>query len=53
MKAKCIKADPLDTIEVGKVYELVEHPFAFSIENGDMIVFAISKEVFNEHFEML
>lgn len=49
MKAKCIKADPLQWLEVGKDYECQERYNKVHIVGIGMVV---SKETFNEHFEM-
>lgn len=48
MKATCIKTDPLQTLEVGKEYEIEQHENKFIVKWAGMV---ISKEVFNEHFE--
>lgn len=49
MKATCIKADPLQWLEVGKEYECVERYNKVHILGIGMVV---SKETFNEHFEI-
>ena len=48
MKATCIKADPLQWLEVGKEYECVERYNKVHILDIGMVV---SKETFNEFFE--
>lgn len=48
MIATCIKADPLQWLEVGKKYEYVERYNKVHIVGVGMVV---SKETFNEHFE--
>lgn len=47
MIATCIKADPLQLLEVGKEYEYVERYNKVHIFGVGMVV---SKEIFNEHF---
>lgn len=48
MRAKCIKADPLEILSVGSTYEISILGDVYCIlGNG----FAMSKENFNEHFE--
>lgn len=48
MIATCIKADPLQWLEVGQKYEYVERYNKVHIVGVGMVV---SKETFNEHFE--
>lgn len=48
MKAKCIKSDPLQWLEIGKEYECIERYNKVHILGIGMVV---SKEIFNEHFE--
>lgn len=49
MKATCIKTDPLQTLEVGKDYEIEQYNDKFIVKWAGMV---ISKEVFNYHFEV-
>ena len=49
MTAKCIKADPLQWLEVGKVYECVDVGVNVVVCGTG---FVTSKENFNEMFEM-
>lgn len=49
MIATCIITDPLQTLEVGKDYEIEQYNDKFIVKYAGMIV---SKEVFNEHFEV-
>ena len=49
MIATCIKADPLQWLEVGKDYECQERYNKVHIVGIGMVV---SKEIFNEHFEI-
>jgi len=49
MIATCIKADPLQWLEVGKEYECAERYNKVHILGVGMVV---SKEIFNEHFEI-
>ena len=49
MIATCIKTDPLQTLEVGKGYEIEQYNDKFIVKWAGMV---ISKEVFNEHFEV-
>ena len=50
MKAKCIKADPLQRITVGETYECMEIGRNVMIEGAGM---AVNQEQFNEMFEKL
>ena len=50
MKAKCIKADPLQWITVGETYECMEIGRNVMIEGTGM---AVNQEQFNEMFEKL
>lgn len=49
MKAICIKTDPLQTLEVGKEYEIEQYNDKFIVVWAGAV---LSKEVFNEHFEV-
>lgn len=49
MKCLCIKTDPLQTLEVGKDYEIEQYNDNFIVKYAGMIV---SKEVFDEHFKV-
>lgn len=48
MKAKCIKADPLEILSVGTTYEISLLGNVYYILGTG---FAMNKENFNEHFE--
>lgn len=50
MRAKCIKADPLQLITVGETYECMEIGRNVTIEGTGM---AVSQEQFKEMFEKL
>ena len=48
MKAKCIKADPIEILSVGTTYEISLLGDVYYILGTG---FAMNKENFNEHFE--
>ena len=50
MRAKCIKADPLQWITVGETYECMEIGRNVMIKGAGM---AVNQEQFNEMFEKL
>ena len=53
MIAKCIKADPLGSLKVGQVYELEDKGHNYSVRDVEgKVYFGISKENFEEHFEV-
>lgn len=53
MIAKCIKADPLGSLKVGQVYELEDKGHNYSVKDVEgKVYFGISKENFEEHFEV-
>lgn len=49
MIATCITTNPLQTLEVGKEYEIEPYKDKFIVKWAGMV---ISKELFNEHFKV-